>query len=153
MLHIFSLKYLFFNLLGVPHGHTGHVRFLTSVQVEKAAASVEHSTSQKASGGVGCRTLVISGGDGYEDFRSSSLSEIAGREDSTNHLLLWRVWTESKNSAHQKTRNKWTYASLISPPLWKTDWSISCLKLISEFIYTLQHTLFSLKVKASAKKT
>jgi Rho guanine nucleotide exchange factor 17 len=81
---------------GVPHGHTGHVRFLTSVQVEKSASGgAEHSTSQKASGGggsgVGCRTLVISGGDGYEDFRSSSLSEIAGREDSTNHLLLWRV--------------------------------------------------------------
>jgi Rho guanine nucleotide exchange factor 17 len=81
---------------GVPHGHTGHVRFLTSVQVEKTAGGsggAEHSSSQKASGGsgVGCRTLVISGGDGYEDFRSSSLSEIAGREDSTNHLLLWRV--------------------------------------------------------------
>lgn len=36
-------------------------------------------------------TLVISGGDGYEDFRSSSMTEDAGREDSTNHLLLWRV--------------------------------------------------------------
>ena len=35
--------------------------------------------------------LVISGGDGYEDFRSSGVSEVAGREDSTNHLLLWRV--------------------------------------------------------------
>jgi len=50
------------------------VRFLTTV--EKA--------SQK-------KSLVISGGDGYEDFRASSLSEIAGREDSTNHLLLWRL--------------------------------------------------------------
>lgn len=40
------------------------------------------------------KLLVISGGDGYEDFRSSannSLSEVAGREDSTNHLLLWEV--------------------------------------------------------------
>lgn len=40
------------------------------------------------------KTLVISGGDGYEDFRSSgnnTMSEIAGREDSTNHLLLWEV--------------------------------------------------------------
>jgi len=38
--------------------------------------------------------LIISGGDGYEDFRSSgsnSMSEVAGREDSTNHLLLWQV--------------------------------------------------------------
>lgn len=36
-------------------------------------------------------TLIISGGDGYEDFRSSTMTEDAGREDSTNHLLLWRV--------------------------------------------------------------
>lgn len=38
--------------------------------------------------------LIISGGDGYEDFRNSgtnSVSEVAGREDSTNHLLLWQV--------------------------------------------------------------
>lgn len=38
--------------------------------------------------------LIISGGDGFEDFRSSGtnpLSDIAGREDSTNHLLLWQV--------------------------------------------------------------
>ena len=37
------------------------------------------------------RILVISGGDGYEDFSSSANSELAGREDSTNHLLLWTV--------------------------------------------------------------
>jgi Rho guanine nucleotide exchange factor 17 len=38
--------------------------------------------------------LVISGGDGYEDFRgigNTPVGEIAGREDSTNHLLLWQV--------------------------------------------------------------
>lgn len=39
--------------------------------------------------------LVISGGDGYEDFRLSSggggSSETVGRDDSTNHLLLWRA--------------------------------------------------------------
>lgn len=38
--------------------------------------------------------LIISGGDGYEDFRNSGInpmSEVAGREDSTNHLLLWQV--------------------------------------------------------------
>lgn len=39
------------------------------------------------------KTLVISGGDGYEDFRGPQASaELqAGREDSTNHLLLWKV--------------------------------------------------------------
>ena len=37
------------------------------------------------------KLLVISGGDGYEDFRSSGMSELAGRDDSTNHLLLWQV--------------------------------------------------------------
>ena len=36
------------------------------------------------------KVLVIAGGDGYEDFRSSG-SELSGRDDSTNHLLLWRV--------------------------------------------------------------
>lgn len=38
--------------------------------------------------------LIISGGDGYEDFRNSGTnpqSEVAGREDSTNHLLLWQI--------------------------------------------------------------
>lgn len=40
--------------------------------------------------------LIISGGDGFElfeDFRTSgtnTTNEIAGREDSTNHLLLWQ---------------------------------------------------------------
>lgn len=39
------------------------------------------------------KLLVISGGDGYEDFRGPQASaELqAGREDSTNHLLLWKV--------------------------------------------------------------
>lgn len=39
------------------------------------------------------KILVISGGDGYEDFRGPQASaELqAGREDSTNHLLLWKV--------------------------------------------------------------
>ena len=37
------------------------------------------------------RMLVISGGDGYEDFSANGSSELAGREDSTNHLLLWVV--------------------------------------------------------------
>ena len=37
------------------------------------------------------RMLVISGGDGYEDFRNNVANESAGRDDSTNHLLLWQV--------------------------------------------------------------
>jgi len=35
--------------------------------------------------------LVISGGEGYEDFRTNSMTEGAGREDSTNHVLLWTI--------------------------------------------------------------
>ncbi|XP_054270541.1 rho guanine nucleotide exchange factor 17 isoform X2 [Macrosteles quadrilineatus] len=61
----------------VPHGHTGQVRFLTVV---------ERGDREREG-----RPLVISGGDGYEDFRSASVSEVAGREDSTNHLLLWQA--------------------------------------------------------------
>lgn len=79
---------------GVSHGHTGHVRFLTSVELPAALDNIEHDKNVfkgKADQKKANRTLVISGGDGYEDFRSSNLSEVAGREDSTNHLLLWNV--------------------------------------------------------------
>ncbi|XP_055604092.1 uncharacterized protein LOC129752331 [Uranotaenia lowii] len=95
---------------GIPHGHTGHVRFLTVV--EPPVGEGKEGDSDKPIGGTGNSNmnkteisagnpsagqpnlLVISGGDGYEDFRSSgtnTMSEIAGREDSTNHLLLWQV--------------------------------------------------------------
>ena len=106
--------------LGVPHGHTGHVRFLTCVETtgnpKQTDNSIKHnsnnSTARKqhhniknkmdsqlgGGGGGGCgggggpsKMLVISGGDGYEDFRNSNTSEVAGREDSTNHLLLWQI--------------------------------------------------------------
>ncbi|EDV91134.1 GH15838 [Drosophila grimshawi] len=104
---------------GIPHGHTGHVRFLTFVetpshgvegcsQVIAAAASARETGSSTSdeytkqgstknnskSKSETKNILIISGGDGYEDFRNSganSLSEIAGREDSTNHLLIWQI--------------------------------------------------------------
>ncbi|XP_053961835.1 uncharacterized protein LOC128865531 isoform X2 [Anastrepha ludens] len=102
---------------GIPHGHTGHVRFLTFVETsgltsegsgsstgstgrdaETAVSSTDYrsqSTAKHAKPKAESSTiLVISGGDGYEDFRNSganSLSEIAGREDSTNHLLIWQI--------------------------------------------------------------
>ncbi|KAK3925866.1 Rho guanine nucleotide exchange factor 17, partial [Frankliniella fusca] len=89
------------NVLGVPHGHTGHVRFLTVVEAfsddAPTATSQSHHTrhswknkSDQTSTGNN-KLLVISGGDGYEDFRTSSVSEVAGKEDSTNHLLMWLV--------------------------------------------------------------
>lgn len=59
--------------------------------------SLEHRDSPRHRGPASARPkmLVISGGDGYEDFRLSSggggSSETVGRDDSTNHLLLWRV--------------------------------------------------------------
>ena len=37
------------------------------------------------------KVMVISGGDGYEDFRNTAPLETAGKDDSTNHLLLWQV--------------------------------------------------------------
>ena len=38
------------------------------------------------------KLLVISGGDGYEDFSPNGAnSDMVGRDDSTNHLLLWQV--------------------------------------------------------------
>lgn len=86
------------------HGHTGHVRFLTAVEVPKEGAqdntndkgssttiSTSPSTTTTPGTSAGREVLIISGGDGYEDFRTSSASESAGRDDSTNHLLIWRV--------------------------------------------------------------
>jgi len=50
------------------------------------------SVTVAAASTVGISTLIISGGDGFEDFRASSTdNESAGRDDSTNHLLLWRI--------------------------------------------------------------
>lgn len=84
------------------HGHTGHVRFLTAVDVSKESgkdSSLEKDKNgKKKHSSVGPKTnvgheiIIISGGDGYEDFKTSSSSETAGRDDSTNHLLTWRVW-------------------------------------------------------------
>ncbi|XP_036180932.1 rho guanine nucleotide exchange factor 17 isoform X1 [Myotis myotis] len=100
---------------GLGQGHTGHVRFLAAVQLPDGFSlicpspppppdtgpeklpSLEHRDSPRPRGPPSARPkmLVISGGDGYEDFRLSSggggSSETVGRDDSTNHLLLWRV--------------------------------------------------------------
>ncbi|XP_012215221.1 rho guanine nucleotide exchange factor 17 isoform X3 [Linepithema humile] len=87
---------------GIPHGHTGHVRFLTCVETPNPSKpdprpkvnrySLKSSKTQQNNINRG-KLLVISGGDGYEDFRGPQASaELqAGREDSTNHLLLWKV--------------------------------------------------------------
>lgn len=88
-----------------PQGHTGHVRFLTAVELGKSDDKDEPANSQPANRPPRRSQIiiekanlqyprenifVISGGDGYEDFKSTA-SESAGREDSTNHLLLWKV--------------------------------------------------------------
>ncbi|XP_014901490.1 rho guanine nucleotide exchange factor 17 [Poecilia latipinna] len=106
--------------IGSAHGHTGHVRFLTSIELPEgfdmnfpptttdstgnrppsSSSSVDDgslqrrdSTHHRTSTHIPVKTnhLVISGGDGYEDFRLTNSSETIGRDDSTNHLLLWRV--------------------------------------------------------------
>ncbi|XP_054754693.2 rho guanine nucleotide exchange factor 17-like [Lytechinus pictus] len=104
---------------GSAQGHTGHVRFLTSVEVPtNTQTSITVATSpssngrrtglqvmqnnnaasstpegRRGSGGnlLGSNIMVISGGDGYEDFGATVPNELAGKEDSTNHLLLWQV--------------------------------------------------------------
>uniref|UniRef100_A0A3B3YWB5 DH domain-containing protein n=1 Tax=Poecilia mexicana TaxID=48701 RepID=A0A3B3YWB5_9TELE len=92
--------------IGSAHGHTGHVRFLTSIElpegfdmnfpptsVDDGSLQRRDSTHHRTSTHIPVKTnhLVISGGDGYEDFRLTNSSETIGRDDSTNHLLLWRV--------------------------------------------------------------
>uniref|UniRef100_A0A3P8TH41 Rho guanine nucleotide exchange factor (GEF) 17 n=1 Tax=Amphiprion percula TaxID=161767 RepID=A0A3P8TH41_AMPPE len=95
--------------MGSAHGHTGHVRFLTSIELPEGfdmnlppatadstgldGLQRRDSARRRASAHIPPKTnhLVISGGDGYEDFRLTNSSETVGRDDSTNHLLLWRV--------------------------------------------------------------
>lgn len=82
------------SVAGVPHGHTGHVRFLTCMEWQMVStdnSTQRHSYKGKPEQRNNIKLLVISGGDGYEDFRTSNVSEVAGREDSTNHLLLWNI--------------------------------------------------------------
>ncbi|KAM5182052.1 rho guanine nucleotide exchange factor 17 isoform 2-T2 [Mantella aurantiaca] len=90
--------------VGLSQGHTGHVRFLTSVELpdgfdvyfpipgdqgnEPLCDAEKRDSSRHRPKS---KLLVISGGDGYEDFRLTNSSETVGRDDSTNHLLLWRV--------------------------------------------------------------
>ncbi|KAK7475293.1 hypothetical protein BaRGS_00033440 [Batillaria attramentaria] len=100
---------------GLVYGHTGHVRFLTCVELWSIGSGpnlkADTGVSKESHGGEGVtfqdlhrrssmaattttmatRMLVISGGDGYEDFRNNAANEAAGRDDSTNHLLLWQV--------------------------------------------------------------
>ncbi|XP_070800205.1 rho guanine nucleotide exchange factor 17 [Pituophis catenifer annectens] len=91
--------------VGLSQGHTGHVRFLTSVElpegfnvlfplpgepgIDKSSESDKRDSTRHRSSK--SKMLVVSGGDGYEDFRLTNSSETVGRDDSTNHLLLWRV--------------------------------------------------------------
>ncbi|XP_039265153.1 uncharacterized protein LOC120340841 [Styela clava] len=92
---------------GLAYGHTGHVRFLASAELaDKEQNSLSRGNSRRTSSAGNKRRLssssnltnqsrnvsiIISGGDGYEDFRMNSTSESAGRDDSTNHLLVWRA--------------------------------------------------------------
>lgn len=50
--------------------------------------------------------LIISGGDGYEDFRHTAFTDSVGREDSTNHLLLWQIWKKTFFKNQKKNQNK-----------------------------------------------
>lgn len=90
-----KLLKLIISYLGIPQGHTGHVRFLTSVEIDgNAQLKRHHKTSETSNSDTNSNfMLIISGGDGYEDFRTTgtnSMNEVAGREDSTNHLLMWK---------------------------------------------------------------
>lgn len=72
--------------------------------------------------------LVISGGDGYEDFRLTNSSETVGRDDSTNHLLLWRVWDSwlwsDQSDAKTFLKGKMSHKLVSSPPPNRTPHSM-----------------------------
>ena len=71
------------------------------------------SARRRASAHIPSKTnhLVISGGDGYEDFRLTNSSETVGRDDSTNHLLLWKVWDNRSPLAENGAQ------ALVLPPV------------------------------------
>ncbi|XP_064637015.1 uncharacterized protein LOC135493544 [Lineus longissimus] len=86
------------NVTALVHGHTGHVRFLTCVEMPAnshqgdAAMLSRRASMTPAATTMATKMLVISGGDGYEDFRGNpNEDEMTGKDDSTNHLLLWQV--------------------------------------------------------------
>lgn len=54
-------------------------------------SDIQRRASMATPATMATRMLIISGGDGYEDFRNNASNEAAGRDDSTNHLLLWQV--------------------------------------------------------------
>ena len=103
------------SFLGLCYGHTGHVRFLTCVEMPNLSSnlSTKHHHLNVDNSNVHTKQtslkdmhrkssinvlpyslgfLVISGGDGFEDFSgNASNEEVTGKEDSTNHLLLWQA--------------------------------------------------------------
>lgn len=98
---------------GIPQGHTGNVKVLTCVEmtpgvdnnVKLGYNSVRarytrrslktkdlfNVRRQSTSAALTSKLFVISGGYGYENFKTTSSTEVSGRDDSTNHLLLWQV--------------------------------------------------------------
>ena len=92
--------------LGIWHGHTGQVRFLHCVEQNPLGIptpppnnrrSIRRDRRLSLTASAAGKMIVLSGGDGYEDFRiapngtvNAASSDGAGRDDSTNHLLLWQ---------------------------------------------------------------
>ncbi|KAG1681406.1 Rho guanine nucleotide exchange factor 17 [Nymphon striatum] len=96
----------------IPQGHTGNVKVLTcvettpgidnnvkltynSVRPRYARRSIKskdifNARRQSTSAALTSKLLVISGGYGYENFKNTETT-VSGRDDSTNHLLLWQV--------------------------------------------------------------
>lgn len=82
------------------YGHTGQVRFLECVDLNLSnemnlnnlTTGTTNATQQQQLEKLikkGQAVLVISGGDGSENYNLSSSSSNEGKGDSTNHLLLW----------------------------------------------------------------
>ncbi|CAF1189906.1 unnamed protein product, partial [Didymodactylos carnosus] len=70
------------NVKGLAYGHAGPVRFLISADI----ASPENSSMQTSPV---TKTLVLSGGDGFEDYQS--YDETLGKDDAMCHVILWQL--------------------------------------------------------------
>ncbi|XP_054715592.1 rho guanine nucleotide exchange factor 17-like [Uloborus diversus] len=85
----------------MPQGHFGHVRFIcginaqdfTPTSYQEKGAPPPTPKDDPSSAQTFVTSLMISGGDGYEEFGAfQPISDApTGREDSTNHLLMWKT--------------------------------------------------------------
>ena len=76
--------------------NVAHARTLSDMSQRAASECTLYSKSESSfdqgmDAPVDQRIVVVSGGDGFEDFRTSGDDQVVGRDDSTSHILTWLI--------------------------------------------------------------